>query len=412
MKKRIKSPVSSKLTPRICFLLTSLFLLTLLPGTSPAKQPEQTRTLVVTGTGVIVKNDDASAREKAIEESLVAAVGLVFADQISLDLLIANFERLNGIIYKGKGSFISNYRVLTETKYKNLYRVVVQARVSIAKVNDQLSEMGILHGDKEMPRVLFLISEKSLEDILPRYWWQKGAHLLKTNAENTMAEIMQKKGFVIAAHTAAPRLPENEVTLDSPDPDNPTAMALGARYKADVVIIGNALAELNQNKMGESLLSFKGTLLARAIRAETGEEIGTTLQAGTAVGVDEISGGMEAISRASAIAAEDLSLQITTALDEKKKQSTKILIRVTGTDHLADFVRLRRAIDTIQGVRGILTSEMRSNETTIVVDYMGSARELAESLLLKSFQSFSINISEVTPEELMIELIPKTGFSE
>ena len=410
MKKRIKPLFFPKIRFWSCFLLTSLSFLMLLPDILSAKQPEHTRTIVVTGTGFIIKNDTASAREKAIKEGLVAALGLVFAGQIPLDLLISNFEPLNDIIYTKTDTFISGYRVLTETQYKDLYRVVIQARVSIAKVKKQLSKMGIMHGSKKMPRVLFLISEQNLEDLLPRYWWQEGAHLVETSAEITMAEVMQKKGFVIAAHTAAPQLPENEAILDSPDASNSTAMALGIRYKADIVIIGNALAEPTQNKLGENMLSYKGTLLARAIRAGTGEEIATTFQASTAMDSDEIAGGLEAISHASTIAAEDLSLQIAADFDQRKKQSSKILIRVKGTDHLANFVRLRRAIDSIPGVRGILTSEMKSNETTLVVDYMGSARELAESLLLKSFESFGITLSEVTPEELMIELMPKPGF--
>jgi len=412
MKKSIKRPFSCPIHICPLFFLLCLCLLIHLPGGAAAKDPDLSKTIVVTGTGVIIKNDDASAREKAIEESLVAAVGLVFADQIPLDLLISNFEILNDILYANTDTFINGYRVLTETKYKNLYRVVVQVRVSIPKVKNQLSGMGIMHGDKTMPRVLFLISEKNFEDLLPRYWWQAGAHLVETSSEITMAEVMQKKGFIIASHSAAPQLPENEVLLDSPDPGNQTAMAFGARYQAEVVIIGNAHAEETQNKMGEELLAFKGILLARAIRAENGEEIATTFQTGTSVNSDEIAGGLEAMSRASAKAAEDLSLQIAAAFEQRKKQSTKIMILVKGTNYLANFVRLRREIDNLPGVRGILTSEMRSNETTIIVDYMGSARDLAESLLLKSFDSFGINITEVTQEELMIELVQKNQYME
>jgi hypothetical protein len=48
---------------------------------------------------------------------------------------------------------------------------------------------------------------------------------------------------------------------------------------------------------------------------------------------------------------------------------------------------------------------MRLDESVISVDFQGNAKELADALMLKAFDSFGINIYEVSQNRLRIELI-------
>ena len=49
---------------------------------------------------------------------------------------------------------------------------------------------------------------------------------------------------------------------------------------------------------------------------------------------------------------------------------------------------------------------MVSDEATIIVHFEGDAEMLAEALMLQSFDSFGINISDISQNRLRIELIP------
>ncbi len=395
---------SNAIVPFLCivFLLST-------PCTLLAKQQARSITVVVTGTGNIEKEDDASAREEAIAESLVTAVGLAMAEIMPLELLVSNFQTLNEILYFNTDRFINGYRVLTETKYKNLYRVVVQVRVSTFKIRKQLSNIGILLDKKKVPRLLLLIAEQNLEDILPQYWWQVGVQPTENKAETILKELFKKKGFIVTKHRAVPQFSEDEINLDTPEPDDNTAVALGSKFNADIVIIGRAFADQTQNTMGEELRSFKGTVTARAIEIKTGKEIAKTFQTDISVNADDIEGGHLAVSRACTMAGEDLALQMTAAFEKTEKKSTKIKITVQGTNYLSNFVKFRKTLNDIQNVKGILTSEMKSDEATIIVSYKGDTKSLAQALMLKSFDTFGINISKVTEDYLKIELIHKIG---
>ena len=77
-----------------------------------------------------------------------------------------------------------------------------------------------------------------------------------------------------------------------------------------------------------------------------------------------------------------------------------------GTRILSNFVKFRRALSSLNNVKEIRSSEMKADRATVIVEYNGDVNTLAESLMLKSFESFGINISEVLPDQLRINLMP------
>lgn len=388
------------------FLLVFIAIPTLAPQVCPAEEMPSVKTIVVTGTGKILRDDTASARETAISESLVSAVGLVIVELMPLDLMVKNFQPLNEVMYTQTEKFIHGYRVLAETKHEDRYRVMVEARISVSRIRDHLATIGFLVGRKELPKILFMIAEQEIGTAEPVYWWGGESPLSQATAENAMSDAMAKKGFGFISYAGSPML-EKEPGLLGPEIDNQTAIEFGMHYGADVVVIGLAFAEQTTNVMGEDTRSFKGTISARGIRVETGEEIAATYQSKISVGTDELQGGREALTAAGASAGEDLALQIIAAMKKRENQSASIKIAVQGTNFLSNYVAFRRALNSIQGVKSIRASEMKSNAAVVLVDYQKSTRELAEELMLKPFKKFGINISEITEDFLNIELVPK-----
>ena len=76
-----------------------------------------------------------------------------------------------------------------------------------------------------------------------------------------------------------------------------------------------------------------------------------------------------------------------------------------GTRNLADFVTFRRTISDIEGVASILIKEIKPDEAIIGIDFDGNALMLAEAMLLEIFDSFGINIYDVSDSRIMLELV-------
>ena len=256
-----------------------------------------------------------------------------------------------------------------------------------------------------MPRVLFFIAEQSTEDSVPQYWWGEGMSVVKSSAESGMAGIMMKKGFLIIDYGNLAQNLRNE-TLDlEPELDHQEAVELGVRVNADVVIVGKAIASKAPNIMGKNIRSFKGAVTVRAFRTDTGEEIASASQTALSVNVDEVAGGRAALSDAGALAGKDLSLQILEKWRREIKKPVNIELAVERTANFANFVQFRKTLNDIPGVNRVQLKEMRLDESVISVDFQGNAKELADALMLKAFDSFGINIYEVSQKRLRIELI-------
>ena len=151
-------PVSLRIIKRLLFGTFFLIVGITLSGNISAQESVYTEIVEATGTGIISGEDTAGARGRAISDGLVSAVEAVVSKILPLEVIVQNFEALNKILYVYKSEFIHGYKVLNETQYGNLYRVMVQATVSVDKVKQQLGNSGILPGDQKRVKILFLIA--------------------------------------------------------------------------------------------------------------------------------------------------------------------------------------------------------------------------------------------------------------
>ena len=396
----------SLLIRRLLFTVFILAVAANLSGIVNAEENASEKIIEVIGTGAIQGGNVAKARDRAIKNSLVSAVEFAVADFLPLESMIQNFEILNEILYDNSSEFVADYKVLTELKSGRTYRVLVQATVSIDAIKEELISVNIKVYKKNLPKILFLIAEQNFSDISPRYWWSKDLTFVKGYTEIAMTEKMLKNGFSVIDQKSLIINEEFETLKDKADLSNQDAVSLGAILQADVVIVGNSKADIAPNTMGGDIKSFKGTVLARALRTDTGEEIASTMQTSVSVNQDDIAGARDALSNAGYLAGSDLASQIVMKWHEEVKKSiTTLVIIVEGTRDLSNFVIFRAELNEIPGVDSLQTSEMKADEATIVVDFQGNAKELADALMLKNFESFGINIYEISQSHLRIRLV-------
>lgn len=84
-----------------------------------------------------------------------------------------------------------------------------------------------------------------------------------------------------------------------------------------------------------------------------------------------------------------------------------IEVVVAGTRNLKHFIQFRQALGGLAGVAALSTREMTADRTTLVVTYQGRARELADALMMNTFDAFGVRIYEVSDYNLQVELIPQ-----
>ncbi|MDZ7582571.1 MAG: hypothetical protein U5R30_18825 [Deltaproteobacteria bacterium] len=367
------------------------------------------QTYVIIGTEPIAaENTITAARNQAITNSLVTAVGLAVADGLPVEVMASRYEKLNQHIYDNAEYFVQDYKVLAESRQANRYRVVVQATVSGDRIQSELTRYGILQVRRPMPAVLYFISEQSPENPMPQYWWGRNMPYVKTAAETAMTETMREQGYRIVEHGPQVQLMAGQTVADSPEITVEEAVNLALALSADVVVIGRSVAE-RTDSMGPDSQSYKGSMIARAYFAKTGKQIASVIKTAVTAPADQNAGSRDAFKDVGGQCVGELAALIESAWQEERPAADQILIQVAGTHNLVNFVQFRRLLTSVTGVEEVQVKELNADDAALSVSYGGKTRQLADALMLHAFETFSITIHEVTPERLKIQLIPRSS---
>lgn len=382
---------------RICLLILLVSTYT----SSYGADSRVVKQLNVLGSAVIHQKNLADGKQNAVNDALVAAVGQVVMEMLTGETVVRRFQQINDNILAKRDNYIQNYRVLTESVSGNTVRTLVQVDIAVDRVSRDLSRLGLALAGAVYPRILFMVAERNVTDADFTYWWGDRLLRSRTISEGSLAATLQATGFEI---------------IDPPDMSSPLSLpvnapeadmvALARRLGADVLVTGYGTAAAAPNTMGGAINAYEAFLEARAFDVQTGQPIGRTRQKSVVSGQDEVAGGREALSGAGVLAGDDLARQIMAVWQQAQDRSAIIEVAVEGTGgHIASFVRLRTAISSLSGVNDLKMKEMTADRADMAVTYQGSARSLADALLLKTFSGFGIDIFEVTSETVRIRLV-------
>jgi hypothetical protein len=284
---------------------------------------------------------------------------------------------------------------------------MVQVTVSIANLQKRFAETGITLIQESLPSILILISEQNIDDPFPRYWWGAESPYFKAAAETAIAEMLASNGLAVIDPGMMEEISDIDPESDHADISDQQAMVLGKQFEAGVVVVGQSKAERTENVMGANTRSFSASITARVINTENGEAIASTSQTSTTVNTNEYEGAQEALIKAGSRAGEDLFIKIAEIWKKGSEKPAMFGIEVAGTSNLGNFVLFRNILNGIAGVKRIQIKELKADTSTIMVDYTGTTKALADSLMIKAYDTFSINISEVSEDHLRIELVSK-----
>jgi hypothetical protein len=481
---------SNSLTAKKLFFLILFFQIWIAPGIAISQEDAFSKSVKVIGVAEIQGKNVEQAREKAISDGLTSAVEQAALETFPTDALADNFQKLSEILQTKPDKFVQNYKVLAEYGTGKIYRIMLDVAVFTDKLKaeanqfpgmretasaDTLKEKNLqpsqddmreavpediqknLPQDKtdtagtglignessSMPSILFLVSEQNLEDNSPRYWWGGDSSYIKAFSETAMSEEMRKKGFTVVTHGYFSAGSDKKIAITSqPELDNKEAVKIGSRLQADLVVVGKSVVYKVSDETGGNS-SFNGTVSARVLRTDSGEEIASTLQTAVRKNTDEDSGSREALLSAGEISGAELASQIAKAWlgeepevsrasspgllkqekdtvtsqpeprpqDQEKDKAGGLPgvaeLHVTGISNLGNFMRFRKVLSETPEIKDMKVYELKSDEATLIVNFQGDTKSLADILKSAEFKLFTVAIRDISQNALNIDLVPK-----
>lgn len=393
------------------FFKAKIFRFILLPallfGFSDNLKAQDTAMVVqAIGTGIIRGNDIPTARDEALSDAMVSSVQQAVANLAPVETIVSNFKKVDESIFANIGDYILEYKVLAENTSGKTYRIMVEATLFLEKISKMISSLETVSTETDLPKVLFFLAEQNIDDIMLSYWWGEDPTFVKSHSEKAVAHELVEQGFSIIDHEGMLLYQQDMTHVNNPYLGNEEAIQLGQRLKADIIVVGTAIAEAVPDNKGATTRSCKADLSVRAIRIDTGEVITSVDQQSVAVIGDNASGGSDALSNAGTLAGKALAPRIAQAWKNSEATSGQIEIFVRGIGDLGSFVSFRKSLSETPGVSNLRIKETMGDEATLWVDYTDSTETLAETLMQKSFDRFRINIVEVGQKHISIDLIP------
>lgn len=355
------------------------------------------------GSSPIHSDNMSASRQKAIDNSLEAAVSQTMLGMLSQERATANFQLIGDAVFNRTDQFVRDYKVLTESTHGKTYRVLVQATISVDRLNSVMATAGITRDSSKELRILLCVAEKKATDLNYQYWWGGSALGEPTVSLAAVTQQLEEAGVTVATPDAAAAggmaLPLQIGVGQAAD--------LARRMKANVVVIGRAMAEEAPNTMGSAMKSFRGIIEMNAYLVDNGKHIAHVENNKLVASADLYQGSRQALVNAAQQAGETLAGELREAWLGIGSGTAAMEMVIEGTGgHIANFVQFRGALGTVSGVDSLQLKEMRPDSAVLSVVYQGNSRTLAEALLLQTFDTFGINIIETGNRYIRLQLIP------
>ncbi len=384
----------------------TILAVSLLCFSTPALSQE-TKTVTAEGVAGIQQGAVDIARDAAVEDAQKRAVEQAIGVMIDSQTQVENYQVISDKILSQIKGYITKYNVIGENQDSGLLRVRINAEVSLGKLSDDLSAVGILMGQMHKPRTMIMIAEQNIGRQMYAWWW--GVHAAETDlsvVENTFMNKFTEKGFEFIDHQVASKEIKVTGAYKVQDLSASQAKTLGQQADAEVVIIGKAVAKL-YGDIGGGMKSVQADLSAKAVRIDTGQVIASATTHAAAVHITDVTAGTEALKKAANQAAEDMMNQILAVYSKEVGGTRPVAITVNGLSK-TQFVKFKDVLrNQVRGIKELHERSFAGTTAKISVDSKSSAQQISDELALRDFGTFAVEVVGSTANSLELKVAPK-----
>ena len=239
-------------------LLLGIIVLALVVFLSPDVILAQIEQREIIGEGMAAGSTLIS-REEALSRALRDAIEKGVGVLIDSETMVQNFQLLDDKVYSQVKGYVKNYEIVSDNQGEGgIYRIKVKAVVALGALRKSIKGLNIVMEKKGRPRVMMVFSE-SIDGLQ-----QPGAV-----AQTEMESVFLENRFPLIDKAQMEMIKSRDATLSYTDPSK--AAALGRRYGAEVVIVGQAASDLMDmsKPYGVSVYAYQAQVSARVIKVDT-----------------------------------------------------------------------------------------------------------------------------------------------
>ncbi|MCF8093126.1 MAG: hypothetical protein K9K40_11795, partial [Desulfotignum sp.] len=187
------------------------------------------------------------------------------------------------------------------------------------------------------------------------------------------------------------------------------AMDLAEKLHADLVVLGRASAAESANSMGDKKI-FDAVIKLSAYDVSSGQQVAACENTADVKSDPDQEGAIQAIEKAADLAALELAEKLDHYWSGYLRTESHFDVKITGKGFLPRLIALKKRFAEMTEIENIQPKEIGSDQAVMELVYKGTPSHFADSIMLKTFDGFGIEIAEVTDSLVKIRFIDDTGY--
>ena len=287
------------------------------------------------GFAVVSGGNLFRARELAVNDALRSAVEQVVGLLVDSTTRVRNYEIIENFLTRFTG-YVAGYEILETRLVEETLTVQVRVRVRQGSVIQDINALELTIRQAGDPRIMVLVPERHIQRFVP-----------EPAAETEIIRFLLEAGFHVVDQARVARIRESEVLRRVIAGDVDACQHLAADYGADILVAGEAFSELAGDFQG--LISCRGRVEVRVIKADTGEIVAVDGVYETGIDITESAASKKALAKAGSTMARRLMEMIPAGLTDTNRNIQVIVGNLSFSDVLLLQQKLRETpmVDSI-----------------------------------------------------------------
>jgi len=338
---------------------------------------------IVTGTGIIIKENIALARNEAISQAFSKALEEYLIQKLGSQGMANNLQRLDEEMLSKTKEEIQDYQLISEFRTDRHVRILMKVRVNEAVLEQKLKNMGLSSTDSIQIDVLFLVLEKKKGSSAIYWWGDPSRQTSLTQTDLSLSSAFEDRGFRIINRSFFPPEESYDKGMLNAELNVEKAVKWGRLLSAQIVIAGEAnLYEASRASVFlKAIKVVDGTIIAQGYRDGTVDRNRK----------DEKS----AIGLAINSWANDMIPYIIEGVRPAQNIVNMIIIVIEGFKSwraLREFKEFLK--ENFPEIKSVLERSLKRDSVKVSVKTSGSSKGLAEKVVNHPKRPFSFDVSE------------------
>ena len=386
--------------------IIALFVSMLFTFSSVVEAQQTTQTVTSKGVATVFGEDKGLARDQAIDDALRKAVEQTLGTFIQASTLVQNNMVVEDNILSWSNGYVRSYRVIQEGSPDLAnYEVTIEAIVELANLKNDWESVQNLIQRMGNPRIMFMVEEQNIGESTNRFDYLS---VDMNITETTLLDKFIANGFECVDPATVRQNIEQDQAMAVLQGNTQMAAALAKNLGAEVVITGKAVAKVATGINLGGMKSCQANITARVIKADVATVIATSSQHAAYPHIDEVTGGTEAIKKATNKMADELIEKITKKWKDEFYQATTVKMVVYGFKSFDQLNNFKNTIKfLVRGVKDIYSREVKGDMAEMDVKITGNANQLARELEKKDLDKFQVKITGLSMNKITLQLSEK-----